>query len=109
MATAELAVVIPAVLLVLAMCLTGLGLAVDQIRCVDAARVAARAASRGEPPERVQEAAVSGAPAGSEVRVSTSGDRVEVRVTAPARLEVLPGMPRASATARAPLEPVVDR
>ena len=48
MATAELAVVLPAVLLVLAVALSALGLAIDQIRCVDAARAGARAAARGD-------------------------------------------------------------
>ena len=38
MVTAELAVVLPALLLVLAVALSALGLAVDQVRCVDAAR-----------------------------------------------------------------------
>ena len=47
MVTAEFAVVLPAVVLVLALSLGALGLALDQIRCVDAARAGARAASRG--------------------------------------------------------------
>ena len=47
MVSAELALTVPAVLLVLAICLTALSLGVDQVRCEDAARVAARAASRG--------------------------------------------------------------
>ena len=46
MATAEFAVVLPAVVLVLALSLGALGLAWDQIRCVDAA-------GRGLAPRRV--------------------------------------------------------
>lgn len=107
MATAELALAIPAVLLVLAMCLTGVGLAVDQIRCVDAARVAARAASRGEPPALVREAALAGAPEGSQVQIRRTGDQVWVSVVAPGRVRLLPDLPRASATAVAALEPAV--
>lgn len=109
MATAELALVIPAVLLVLAMCLTGAGLAIDQIRCTDAARVAARAASRGEAPDLVRRAARAGAPEGAQVQVRREGDQVLVTVSAPARVSWLPGLPGASASAAAPVEPAVDQ
>lgn len=106
MATAELALVVPVVLLVLAMCLTGLGLAIDQVRCADAARVAARAASRGEPEQEVHRLAGVGAPEGSRVTLRTGRQEVTVTVTAPPRLG-LPGMPRAQAGATAPREPVL--
>ena len=49
-ATAELAVALPALVLVLAVALAGLDLGVAQVRCVDAARVGARLLARGEPP-----------------------------------------------------------
>jgi len=45
--TAEFAVTLPAVVLVLAACLSGMRLAGDQLRVQDAAAVAARAAARG--------------------------------------------------------------
>lgn len=109
MATAELALVIPAVVLVLALCLSGLGLAIDQIRCVDAARVAARAASRGEPLGTVIEQARQGAPPESRVTVTRHDEDVLVSVTAPVRSLRLPGLPVARATASAPVEPVVGR
>ena len=48
MVTAEFAVVLPAIVLVLGLSLGALGLALDQVRCVDAARAGARAASRGD-------------------------------------------------------------
>ncbi|MGB3763634.1 MAG: TadE family type IV pilus minor pilin [Ornithinimicrobium sp.] len=111
MATAELAIVIPAVLLVLAMCLTGLSLAVDQIRCVDAARAAARAASRGEDIKTVRQIALDLTPPGTTITVSETrhgGDAVEVLVEAPRRPGLLPGLPSASSTAQAPLEPAVN-
>lgn len=109
MATAELALVIPAVVLVLAFCLSGLGLAIDQVRCVDAARVAARSASRGEPVAKVADQARQGAPEGSRVSVTRHGEDVLVTVTAPARRLQLPGLPAARATASAPVEPVMGR
>ncbi len=105
MVSAELAVAIPAVLVVLACCLSGLGLAVDQVRCVDAARVAARAASRGDTREAVVELALDRSPEGSTVDVNEHGRGVvRVVVTAPARLMVV-SLPPASATAFAVPEP----
>lgn len=47
--TAELAVALPAVGLVLAICVSGLRLASDQVRLQDAAGIAARALARGDP------------------------------------------------------------
>ena len=105
MATAELAIVIPALVAVLAQCLSGLGLAVDQIRTVDAARIAARAAARGEPVDAVRDLAEQAAPPGSEVTVSQSEDRVRVSVMAPPRSRYLSALPRASASVEAALEP----
>ena len=96
---------IPAVLVVLAMCLGGLGLAVDQIRCVDAARAGARAASRGEPVAEVRAAAVAAAPPGATVTVGSRGQDVTVTVSGPRRSVWLPGLPRPTAEATAPLEP----
>ena len=46
--TAEIAVGVPAVIVVLAACLGGLGLATDQLRAQDAAADAARLLGRGE-------------------------------------------------------------
>ncbi|HKJ12373.1 MAG TPA: TadE family type IV pilus minor pilin [Ornithinimicrobium sp.] len=107
MVTAELAVAIPGVLVVLALCLGALALAVDQIRCVDAARAAARAASRGQDEAQVQQLVRSLVPAGSTVSVTgLAPDAVQVRVTAPPRLPWLPGVPQAASIAQAPLEPV---
>ena len=104
MATAELAVVLPAVLLVLAVTLSALGLAIDQIRCVDAARAGVRAAARGDTVAAVAAVASRGAPAGASVATGTSGQLVTVTVTAPpARLAGLVPVgvrPGASATAQ---------
>lgn len=106
MVSAELALALLPLVLVLALCLSGLGLAVDQVRSADAARVAARAASRGEPHGSVVELARSLAPDGSRVAVEVGGGRVEVRVDAPGR-SLLVGAPAASGRAVVPLEPGV--
>lgn len=105
MVTAELALAFPAVILVLALALTGLTLGIDQLRCEDAARVAARAASRGEPAVAVGAAASARAPEGSTVRVTPGPDSVLVEVTGPARIRLLPALPSASAEAEARWEP----
>lgn len=49
--TAEFAVAVPAVLLVLAACLGGLRLGTEHLRVVDAAAQSARLAALGEPPD----------------------------------------------------------
>lgn len=84
MVTAELAIVLPVVILVLALALAALAAATDQLRCVDAARVGARAAARGDAAAIVVEAARRAAPEGALIQVR--GDRsVTVTVAAPPR------------------------
>lgn len=83
MATVELAVAMPSVVLVLGLGLTALSAGADQVRCVDAARATARLAARGEP---VADAVAAGrrlAPAGSQVSVTTGVEQVDVVVTGP--------------------------
>lgn len=73
--TAELAVAVPAVLLVLAVCLGGLRVAGERLRLVDAAAQAARAASLGESP------ATAASRAGARVAsVAREGETVCVRL-----------------------------
>ena len=83
--TAEAALALPALALVAA-ALVALGhVGVAQLRCVDAARVAARLAARGEPPSLVRARAEAAAPAGASV-VVRAGRQVAVRVIAPVTL-----------------------
>jgi len=82
-ATAELAVGLPAVLLLLLVGLTAVGAVTAKLECVDAARQAALAASRGEPGE---EAARRAAPDGAEVSVVVDGEIVVATVRAPVPL-----------------------
>ena len=81
MVTAELAVALPAVVLVLALCLGGISLGIDQIRCVDAARLGARALARGETSAVVRDLAGRAGPSGAVVTVSTGGPEVRVEVS----------------------------
>ncbi len=105
MVTAETAVVLPVLLLVLAAVVAAVLVVGAQVRCVDAAREGARAAARGEDAAAVRAlvariapdgAAVTVAVAGGEVRVTVSADvaplgpvelGVDVAATAVARLE----------------------
>jgi hypothetical protein len=96
-ATAEMAVVLPALAVVLAFALWSVAAVTASLRCVDAAHVAARALARGEPSELSVAAARAVAPAGAQVVVSRSGDLVVVEVRATARLpgpwsDAIPGV-----------------
>ena len=85
MVTAELAVALPAVVAVLAVSLWAFGVAVDQVRCVDAARAGARAAARGEASGSIDALVRREAPSGSSVSITRSGADLTVGVTAPER------------------------
>ena len=108
MATAEFAVVLPAVVLVLALSLGAMGLALDQIRCVDAARAGVRAASRGDSYKAVMLVAARAAPSQSQVSMTTTGDLVQVSVGSRPRVAsgLMPRWLRAGSTASAAREPV---
>lgn len=87
MVTAELAVALPAVVLVLGVCLAGVSAGIDQIRCVDAARLGARAAARGDTAAASRAAALAAAPEGAVVSIATGGGQAAgvVRVVVEAR------------------------
>ncbi|MDT7538318.1 MAG: hypothetical protein QOI82_1903 [Actinomycetota bacterium] len=101
MVTAETAVVLPVLLVVLAATIWVLAAVAAQLRCVDAARLGARAAARGDARSAVVAATSAAAPGGAEVRVVRSGDEVTVLVRAVVRpfgavLAKLPGTPVAA-------------
>lgn len=80
MATAELAVALPAVILVMVMAVSALVTSVDRMRCVDAARATARALARGDSAASAVAAARPLAPPGAHFTTSSSGTLVTVRV-----------------------------
>lgn len=82
-ATAEAAVALPALVLVLAVALSALELGMAQVRCVDAAGTAARLLGRGEGPGLVRQRALASAPDGARMQVERRGGTVRVTVTAP--------------------------
>jgi Flp pilus assembly protein TadG len=96
-ATAELAAGLPALLLLLLAGLTAVVAVTTQARCVDAAREAALAASRGGAGEQ---AGLRAAPPGAAVSVTVTADLATATVRAPVR--VLGGrLPQLAVTATA--------
>jgi Flp pilus assembly protein TadG len=79
-ATAETAVALPALVLVLAVCLWALSVVSATLRCADAARAAARTAARNEPPAAVTAAARRAAGRAVTTELLPDGDLVTVRV-----------------------------
>ena len=83
--TAETAVLLPVLLIVLAAAVGVLACVAGQLRCIDAARAAARVAARGDDPALVRTAAERLAPPGARVTIGSTGDVVEVLVSAQVR------------------------
>jgi hypothetical protein len=96
MVTAEFAVALPAFVLVVLAALSGVAVVTSQLRCVDAADIAARMAARGDTSSLVRKAALGGAPNGAELMVVTSGDlvtaTVRARLSPPGLEKLLPGI-----------------
>ena len=105
-ATAELAVALPSLVLVLAVALGAVHLGLDQVRCVDAARLGARALARGEPQGAVLLEVRTAAPPGARVSVTRGDGEVSVAVTStpPAGLRPLGVVAPVRATAVARVE-----
>ena len=108
MVTAETAVVLPVLLLVLAGAVAAVTVVGAQLRCVDAAREGARAAARGEDVATVRALVLRAAPAGMTVSVVHDGE--DVRVGVSGRITPLGPVPLSvgvSAEAAGRLEPAV--
>ena len=81
-ATAEAAVVLPVLLLVLGLAVGVLVAVSAQLRCVDAARTTARVAVRGDSDAQARDAGAKVAPSGARIRLQHEGDHVVVLVEA---------------------------
>jgi len=99
--TVEAAFALAALVSVLVLCLAGITAVSAQIRCIDAAREAARLAARGDI-SAVTAVVQRIAPDGATVRLRSEGDLLVARVTA--RPALLPGM-AISAEAVSAVEP----
>jgi hypothetical protein len=82
MVTAETALALPALALVVGLMLWALLAATAQLRCVDAARAAARSVARGDGVAESVTAGLRLAPEGAHIRVERSGGLVRVNVEA---------------------------
>lgn len=82
MVTAELAVALPALVLVLTLGLSAVQAVTDQLRCIDAARVGARMLARGDAVDVVRSAVAAQAPGGADIDLSVEADRVGAVVRA---------------------------
>ncbi|MDA2808218.1 TadE family type IV pilus minor pilin [Nocardiopsis suaedae] len=105
-ATAETAVALPALAVVLALAIAAVSAVSTHLACVDAARAGARALARGQSEAVVLQEASRAAPEEARVRARRTGGEARVVVSAPVR--IMPGMPapvRAVATAAAAVEP----
>lgn len=87
--TVEAAFALAALISVLMLCLAGMSAVTAQLRCIDAAREAARLAARGDA-ARVTAVVARMAPAGASVQLRSEGELVVARVIA--RPVLLPGM-----------------
>jgi Flp pilus assembly protein TadG len=105
--TAETAVVLPVVAVVLAAALWAVSATTAQLRCVDAARDAARAAARGDDDASVLAIATAAAPAHAQVSVARTDTDVVVIVRARvgAAGGVLAALPAPTAAATAVAAP----
>ncbi|WP_248962364.1 TadE family type IV pilus minor pilin [Sphaerisporangium perillae] len=83
--TAETAVALPSLALVLGAALWAISVAAAQLECVDAARAGARAAARGESLEAVRQAAGRAAPLGAAVSVTRDSKLSRVTISASIR------------------------
>jgi Flp pilus assembly protein TadG len=109
MVTAETAVVLPVLLLVLAGAVAAVVVVGGQLRCVDAAREGVRAAARGETAEIARSVAARAAPSGATTALSESDATVTVTVTARLRpLGAVPISVQLSASATAQREPATQ-
>lgn len=91
MVTVEAAIAMASFVLVLGLALYGLAAAADQVRCVDAAREAARLVARGEP-DRARATAERIAPPGADITIGVDGEHVRVDVRASPAGGLLPGL-----------------
>jgi Flp pilus assembly protein TadG len=89
--TVEAAIALGAFIAVLALALGAISAAIDQLRCIDAAREAARLVARGDP-GRAGEVAADIAPTSADIAITVHGDRIEVDVRAKPVNGLLPGL-----------------
>jgi Flp pilus assembly protein TadG len=89
--TVEAAIALAAFVIFLGAALGSLSAAADQVRCVDAAREAARLVARGEA-DQAADVVARIAPTGAEITIDTEGEHIHVGVQATPVGGMLPGL-----------------
>jgi Flp pilus assembly protein TadG len=102
--TAETAVALPALMVVLAAALWAIQAVGVQLECVDAARAAARAAARGEPLDQVRDLARSATRPNAQVEVSRTPQSTKVKISVEVRPVWGASLPAVQVTASATTE-----
>jgi hypothetical protein len=106
--TAELALALPTLMLIIAVGIWMQSAVALQARCQDAARAGARAAARGDPDGTIRGALDGALPVGAQVGISRHGDLVTVSVRAsvpvPGGLSALVSAPSVAGSATAVAE-----
>jgi hypothetical protein len=93
MVTAEIAVALPALVLVLAVALWAVRIASTQAACTDVARSGARAAARGESLPAVRTRIAQALPPGARVEVERDGETSTVKIVVSVRPPAAGGLP----------------
>lgn len=108
--TAEVALVLPVLLVVVLLGLWAVGAVITNIRCIDAARDTARAVARGESPEAAQRIGQRSAPEDAAIKITQEGNDIHVAVTASHDWPLLNGLLSLPAKADATIqsEPAAD-
>ncbi|MEV4311136.1 TadE family type IV pilus minor pilin [Actinocrispum sp. NPDC049592] len=83
--TVEAAIALCSLALVLYLALAGIAAITTHLRCVDAAREAARLIARGEP-TLAQQAVAKIAPSNAHLSTTTDGDHIQVEISASTQL-----------------------
>lgn len=89
--TVEAAIVMSALMVVLVLVVGALLAVTDHMRCIDAAREAARLTARGEM-DRGRSVAAGLAPRGADISIRRDGDAVSVEVRAQPAAGLVPGI-----------------
>jgi Flp pilus assembly protein TadG len=82
MVTAEFAVALPAFVVVVGAALFAVAVVMAQLRCVDAAAVAARMAARGDTSSQIEATSLPAAPGHAAIELTTTVDTVTATVRA---------------------------
>lgn len=99
--TAETAVMLPALMVVVAAAIWAVQVVETQLECVDAARAAARAAARGEPLDQVRTLVRTATRPTAQVTLERGTELTKVEITVDVTSNWTPFIPTVSVTASA--------